>query len=82
MKKNTYEFRNVAYNQLSLLDGNIRLRMVDRNDSQSTLVDASAPAAILESPKAFTTKHAIAATMLMLGLTVLFWFLLGYFQTH
>ena len=81
MKKNTYEFRNVAYNQLSLLDGNIRLRMADRNDSQS-LVHASAPAATLESPKAFTTKHAIAATMLMLGFTVLFWILLGYIQTH
>jgi len=82
MKKNTYEFRNAQYNQLSLLDGNIRLRMADRNDSQSTLVHASAPAATLESPKAFTTKHAIAATMLMLGFTVLFWILLGYIQTH
>jgi hypothetical protein len=82
MKKSTYEFRSPTYNQLSLLDGNTRLRMAERNESQSTLVHASAPAATFESPKASTTKEAIAATLLMLGFTALFWMLLGYIRSH
>jgi hypothetical protein len=79
MKKSTYEFRN----QLSLLDGNTRLRMAERNEAQPTLVrSAAAPAAPFESVRASTTKEAIAATVLMVGFTALFWILLGYIRTH
>ena len=78
MKKSTYEFRN----QLSLLDGSTRLRMAERNEAQPTLIRSAAPAAPFESARASTTKEAIAATVLMVGFTALFWILLGYIRTH
>jgi hypothetical protein len=81
MKKRTYEFRNPAYNQLSLLDGSTRLRMAERNEAP-TMVREAAPAAVFESARASTTKEAIAATLLMLGFTALFWMLLGYIRSH
>jgi hypothetical protein len=81
MKKSTYEFRTPAYNQLSLLDGSTRLRMAERNEAHPPIVGA-APAAAFESAKASTTKEAIAATVLMVGFTALFWILLGYIRTH
>lgn len=82
MKKRTYEFRNPAYNQLSLLDGNTHLRMAERKEVQPALVHSAAPATPFESARASTTKEAIAATVLMLGFTALFWMLLGYIRSH
>ena len=76
------QFRMPGYNPIDRLDGSTRLRMAQQQEARAA--SSPAPAAVMstEPARTATAKEAMAAAIILVCFTGVFWILIGFIRTH